>query len=58
VLLVALWYADRQRYAFVLAIRDGKIDVRRGNATAAFVEEVRRISKNAQGVGAAAFSLR
>src|SRR5262249_50244700 len=43
VLVGVLWGALGLGYAFLLAIRDDKIAVRRGKVTAAFLEEVRRI---------------
>ncbi len=42
VLAIAVWYADRLRYAFLVGIRDGDAYVRRGRVTPAFLEEVRR----------------
>jgi hypothetical protein len=43
VLVAALWYADRLRYAFLLVICDTTVCVQRGKVTAAFQEEVRRV---------------
>jgi hypothetical protein len=43
VLVAALWYADRLRYAFLLVISDTTIRVQRGKVTPAFREEVRRV---------------
>ena len=43
VLVAAAWYADRVRYAFLLVIREDRVSVQRGKATAAFMEEVRHI---------------
>jgi hypothetical protein len=43
VLAAALWYAERLRYAFLLVIAGGKVFVRRGKATAAFLEQVRQV---------------
>jgi hypothetical protein len=43
VLAAALWCAERLRYAFLLVITGGKVVVRRGKATAAFLEQVRQV---------------
>jgi len=43
VLAVALWYAERLRYAFLLSIHSGKVFVRQGKVTAAFLDQVRQL---------------
>src|SRR5688572_30360005 len=45
VLVVALWVADRRRYAFVICIDHGVPKLRRGNATGAFLDNVAQVCR-------------
>src|SRR4051794_39976343 len=45
VLFPSLWYAGGLRYAFVVAVREGEVRVRRGKVAPAFLAEVRRICR-------------
>jgi hypothetical protein len=45
VLLIAFWMVNTQRYEFVIVIRSGTAQLRRGKATAAFVDQVAQVCR-------------